>query len=419
MERVYARAKVKILAQIDKLPLAEKEREQLRSKVEAIELQMPYPDVRKWPGLTIDGGSDCSTTDLNAFYLPTNNKFTVCAGLFNGIQSESGLFMVVAHELSHSIDPNNCIRDHHKENSPFMKVQDKLIEKNGKAFSCEKWAEIKKDLIAKAAQSKPQKHLWSGLSDCLRNGVKLEDFDQDILKKLSVSISKREMGDMADEQKLTALTADTMLHKDQVVANNDFLNPDRYNGRRYGGFSMAPHLQADLYWFTQEYQCQLAETNKNELSAGKKAELLEAAGNQILKLGAYLNFEQFNGCTTECRDLQEYNYSRQTGEQFADWMAFNALKEEIQEEKSIDMRRLKTGAAVSLFCGNPIDRFSHHSDLNRAQKKFSMMPHPENRMRRLSLYGEKMRAVVECEKDQSLAQSPADCTVGVTQGKAE
>lgn len=98
-DKIFPDIKSRIIAKIKKYVKDEKKREILIDKVTAI----------RWNGKSCFGSEESQNLPLfltpNAFYLPDANTFTVCSGLIFNNKSEFQLANVVAHELSHAIDP--------------------------------------------------------------------------------------------------------------------------------------------------------------------------------------------------------------------------------------------------------------------------------------------------------------------------
>ncbi len=100
---IFPRTKALLIARIQSLPIGERDRARMLSKVESI----------RYRGLDcLMSGADQMTEIARAFipnaqYDPTQNSFGICGGYLNMSTSEFNLVHTIAHEISHSIDPCN------------------------------------------------------------------------------------------------------------------------------------------------------------------------------------------------------------------------------------------------------------------------------------------------------------------------
>jgi hypothetical protein len=144
-KRVFAMAKEDVLAEIDSLPYSVEQRTKIRKVVSEIELNLPARSQEKY-GMP-DPCSD--PTVVNAQYNFFVNNVTVCPGLFNSFQGDATIYSVLAHEIGHAFDPG-VLADRQRHDSVSGKMLEKLVEKNGDAFSCEDWEKQKRELKTRA-----------------------------------------------------------------------------------------------------------------------------------------------------------------------------------------------------------------------------------------------------------------------------
>lgn len=96
-EELFPKVKKQIVSKISSLPIDEKKKQFMIDKIKGISY----------------GGNSCDEMGAglnkmfvaNAFFVPTKQTFKVCKGLLSKNISEFHLIFVIAHELSHSIDP--------------------------------------------------------------------------------------------------------------------------------------------------------------------------------------------------------------------------------------------------------------------------------------------------------------------------
>lgn len=161
VDKVFKEVKKDLIATIQELNLPEALRKTLKSKVDSVNLTLPYSDPR-----LISTPGSCGTTEKNALYSPVFNLFTVCAGLFNTLQSESNLYFVIAHELSHSIDPESIVFDEYKKSTLGQAVI-KLRYSSKSPFSCHEWKQLREKTFTIKEEVLEPLHPYSRLNDCL------------------------------------------------------------------------------------------------------------------------------------------------------------------------------------------------------------------------------------------------------------
>jgi len=121
--------------------------------------------------------------------------------------------------------------------------------------------------------------------------------------------------------------------------------------------------------------------------------------------------EKFRHCGRECRELLKEELSRDRNENFADWISIQAFPRYLSRETSLEKRRELAGLASSLFCTEPgyIKTSNADHDFDVIEKTFSQLPHPEYRVRRLSVFSPKVAELVNCRMDDELKKGFGSC----------
>lgn len=141
--RVVDTIQKRLLEEVERLPVNQQQKSFMLNQVKTVQLRLPYVDPR------LTGADDaCGSTTVNAFYDPSRHVFTVCAGWFNANQSDTAMYQVIAHEISHSVDSDAVASYFNRANGTINKALAPLKGmKNQKIFTCEDWAKLKKETL--------------------------------------------------------------------------------------------------------------------------------------------------------------------------------------------------------------------------------------------------------------------------------
>jgi len=96
--KIFPEIKKLLLKRISQLPLDDTNKKLIMSKVKAIPF-IESPCMGDSPSKAMEKFT------VNAFYEPASNSFHICGGLMELSSSDFDLAAIVAHEISHSIDP--------------------------------------------------------------------------------------------------------------------------------------------------------------------------------------------------------------------------------------------------------------------------------------------------------------------------
>jgi hypothetical protein len=409
VDRLFGQVKSDLLAEIDALKLPPNVKKRLSQKLGSVTLSLPFQDPR------ISGASsDCNKTELNAFYSNTFGNFTVCAGLFNTLQSDSALYHVIAHELSHSIDSEMLSNDDFTE-SEVGQIQKKFVGASGPVFSCDQWDQLAHSTLnPKLAISEPKSYLYQKLTDCFFPNKKLKPFNDENVRPFAAHEADETIGGMVDSKMIEALTHPTILKKGVTVPNEFYLRPDRLQASRRGDIfppktagPVAPQI------FVQSLSCQREVVDgKNigyeQASEEMKGRMLKRAVDQTADVYQAMDQAEYSTCGQECGGLAKLGVSRPSGEHFADWLATRAFPRFLKRIQSLDSRRKAAVAGTAFFCDVP-GPWSGSPWMEKILKEYSQEPHPSSRSRRMSLFSAPVAEAVACERDEDVATGDSSC----------
>lgn len=412
VERMFKQAKEDLLATIQDLDIPDPLRKKLKTKIDSVGLSLPYSDPRK---LTAPGS--CSTTEKNAFYSPVYNLFTVCAGLFNSLQTDPNLYIIIAHELSHSIDPETIILDEYKNSEIGRAVKD-LTSSNKPAFSCEEWRKLSQKIFKLQDDLTEPIHPYSKLNDCLAPlSEPLRPFTSANLHPITKRQTSNLMNKYAASNSFTLLSQQQINKNGRMVDNEFYLHPDRLESIATGGIYIPENsfYTAIPAIFVQSLLCQ------EEIINGNRVDFEHASGRtrQILFEQALIetrNSQQaiyesiFSRCGKECSGLVIEGLSRNAQERFADWMASQALPRYLNSESSLKKRREMLAIAITNLCFEQPSATSNAPDLLEIEQKYSLDSHPDQRLRSHSIFTPAVSKSVKCKVIDELKKGFGECT---------
>lgn len=398
VQSVFGQAIGDLKLEIAKLNVSDDKKAAILKKVSTIQLSLPYSDHAK-----LGANESCGSSETNAFYEPTFHKFTVCAGLFNSFRSESSLYMVIAHEISHSFDSNASADDELDSKSALSSSLKKLAGAKGAVYSCSDWSKVVSAAATVAVPPTPPKFdPLQPLYDCLKPKINLLPYDPDTFSALAASQAKREISRYASANSFLKLAQPTLTKKGQIVANEFFMRPDRLAASDNDkSFATAPFRDANtMEIFTQALSCATVTDGASTFDyktapEADRPKVFTAALTQTQAIVEASNKDSYSYCGRNCDALQAYQQSANSGEDFADWMAFRALGNFIKRKPDLSSRREAMTESMALFCREP-GVVNDAPSLALAEKGFSLEEHPDDRARRISSFNPINAALAHC-----------------------
>lgn len=305
VEHVFAQVQNDISATIKELNIPEEQKKIMLEKVRTVKLSLPYSDKN------ILGARDsCQSTEVNATYYPSYHTFTVCAGFFNAYQSESSLYMVIAHEISHSVD-SNAMASFNASKSPFSQTMNKLAGSSGPAYSCKDWKQINDRFVnqnkdIKISNTDPLQNLY----DCIAPKDKLSKFESAPIKNATSRFAKSNISTYASYNMFLKIAQPTIQKDGSTIPNEFYMRPDKLTASGSNAILDAKNRDANINEIsTQALSCVEVNVNGKSINYSNadptsRKLLFDKAINetsQVIK-AQYENNISF--CGTNCSELQ-------------------------------------------------------------------------------------------------------------------
>lgn len=393
LSEIFKQVKSDLLQVIGSLQLAKRERDWMIHRLESIELRLPFTDPK-----LLGQSEDCGAMEQNAYYHAGKNIFTVCAGFLNAYQSMSSLYFVVAHELSHAVDLPSWLNLVWREKSKIAQVFSRL-QKPDRTIDCGEWKNLKLNALKLPTLYKEKVETsLATLNRCLqKDGPKLGKRNLAEIRKVSEIEARGLLSQFASRYRFLNLVLPRYLHKGKNRENVFFLRPDVFMSVSAGSkdWDWGERNTDVTEIFMQEYLCNLdptsganAEKTPSELAFAKAIE----STRELVQV--YLE-DWYSYCGEFCPNLVPYGLSQDSKEAFADWLAARALEIYLEKLKTQDQRRMALGAAGAFLCDMPSVK-TESPNFAQIEDVFSIEPHPESRMRRLSLITQKVAGLLNC-----------------------
>lgn len=393
VERVFAQVKQDLVAALASLNITLEQRQELAAKIQSVKLSLPYSDPDRL-GLE----ESCSTTEKNAMYVQVHNAFSVCAGFFNSLASDTSLYRIMAHEISHSIDPIAFAKDQWRLHSPLSHQLKRLIGSHGKAIPCDEWANVIASVKSYRMSARIEKYdsARQPLYDCFHPKSELNPFSLDSQKEISDMLARGAVSSDATVHHYLLAAQPTFIKEGVSKQNEFYLRPDRILISESDN-TPTPHVTrgADpIEIFTQSLLCD----SRDFLKAPKtlrgqifKDAIADAEAVMRVKVAEYLTY-----CGQNCEELVQFKMSFDSKEDFADWLASKAVTRNLERLKDQRSRR----EAISLMgvadCVAPGPE-NDAPELALIEKSFSQEEHPDTRARRLSMFSLRNAELADCE----------------------
>jgi hypothetical protein len=385
VERVFNTTRANMITEIQLLPLPAEQKQLMLKQVETIELTLPYKD----PNL-LGAQEGCNSSVTNAFYAPPpQHKFTVCAGLFNSFQSDNVISMVVGHEISHAIDPVRIASLINQAAHPNTQLDLFLASTEAvPAGPCADWRQAAIILPTVAPKLNLPRPL-AALNDCLISKEGLYPLDFTTIHGAAESYARFTMNNFAQANIFTRLAQPTISKDGREEPNPIYLNPRRLEALQRGVMISSDNRQAQATdFFATSFACQM-EANPSDRTGNFQRAMAETTTFLTSKFR-----EWFATCGNNCPELVQNMYARDPSENFADWMGSRARARDLALLPEADRMRAAT-EATAYFCSPP-SALTTAPDFTEIEKTFSFAPHPDNRVRRLSMFPPEITAIAGC-----------------------
>lgn len=403
VEKIYPEVKKDMLKLVDEFELPKSLKAKYLDKINDLELTLPYIDPKK-----ANSSISCGSEEINAYYMPALNKFTMCAGFFNTQISEDSIYRVMAHELAHSIDPQNFLNDLFLE-SPLHQYISTLSTENEP--SCAEWNYRMNGFFSQIPYESFQYHPLVNFNDCLLGRDDLRPMNQNIKSEIINNYTKSLISNSASMSHFTVLAQ----HKTQddngnVIDNELYLNPRLYEYRSNGyneSSNMDPFRVGHV--FTKNLKC-ITPKEYSELEGEDRKRVFQQAIQATLNMMSLLSDNFINFCGKECSHLTGFGVSKSSGENFSDWIATKLLEKKIKEEKNKEGKVQMIQDVVTFHCSRP-GIASLAEDLLEIEKLYSLTPHGAEKSRRLSNFTPEIRKQVGCFQNEVVLGDTSQCVI--------
>ncbi len=390
VEALFSVVQNDIIHVIENLNLSSEVKQKMIHEITTIQLSLPYVDP-----VILGTSSDCGTTEVNAMYMPSKHKFTVCAGYFNTVVSEVNLYLVMAHELAHSIDPDKYLKDH-LVTTPFFKLLNQVAFQS---LGCSDWSQKKEAALSSEIQQYDLPKEIYQLSQCLVDRSELsKPTQEEILNSVGI-ISKNTISDFVNSNFATYLITPLKKKYGVEVSNPLFLNPKLLDSVLNGQYMYENDVVYLSPIFVQEYKCQT--------TSDESIKLEKALQNSRALVKRYL-YEMSTIYKEESSLLTSFGFAKASNEDFADWIAQKAFEHSLKSKKSLAEKRRRVASSFALFCARSDDHIID-SKSTMTLEKFKTMVHPNNRIRRLRIYSDFIADDIQCTKSESLKLNSKSC----------
>jgi hypothetical protein len=409
VQHIFEESKSDILAVIQDLQISPELKTAMIEKVQSVKLSLPFSDPR-----VLGAQGSCATTDRNAHYDPKFNVLFVCAGSINAYQVSANLYATIAHEIGHSIDPVNFLSMKYNA-TPVAQTVGLLSTSGAAPIPCDKWKDMVENQFKVPAHVSEPVSPFQTLTDCLVPPKELRPFDTETLTSVTKEMADETINVFASSHAFLWLAQPTLMKNGKPKENEYYLRPDRVEASQNQAlpptwkntFSAVPGV------FVQNLACARAVKNGREVafadaSPEQRNEMFQKAISSTQQIEQAINATRFAICGRECRELVSRRLSRNAQENFADWLSIKALPRFLMRERSLTKRRELAGLAPVDLCSLPGPEQSA-PEFAAVEKSYSFESHPDDRIRRLSIFSPEVAQAVGCRLDEETKKGFSSC----------
>ncbi len=387
VESTYVKAKELLLKNIETLDIPLIKRNELKEKITSVELTLPSLDPK------LMGTKECASTEVNAYYWPLTNKFTVCAGFFNRYQSESALIFTIAHELAHSIDSERQVVDQWKKEAPIQTKLNALVKSKNQTFSCTEWNSMNEKLFIIPTEFNIVQTPFDNLYSCLRGEVKTNEINLSTVLSIVEQQVKKEMEALVKENAFSMLVEKNQNVENESMSKEVYYRPDiQLAAWRGYNEDTQSRIAETTEIFMQSFYCAL-ENNKltpKEFEASSKelkSNIMNKALEQTTKIKVADRIQYYSYCGKNCSGLADSQLAVDISEKKADWLAVRAYPDYLKT-LAPENREQASAMSTSLFCISGLEGGEHSIE----EKAF----YENYRRRRISLYTPEISRILGC-----------------------
>ena len=416
IQRLFGEVQRDLVKILQELPFEKSVQDWMLGRVQSVQLTLPYQDNRLFPYNSTRKGCGSDGLKINAYYYRETNSFTICVGYFLSMQSDASLYRVIAHEVAHSFDLGTLAWDHWKRDSILAQANRKF--NSGEAFDCPTWKTIVQEALSFDRPLFIERSTDS-FAHCLRTlgghrNLELVPFSDDLIKFYALNKAISIFNSFIDDNLFTLVTQPMVIREGGQNVNNEYYRAPGISAIKdnsYLPFKYVDSYFYPLYYFNQSLTCQ-KEDEVSEKSFRSSLQETHDITQAYYRIMAY-----YRGL--EYQALADYQVSRPSGENFADWMAIKAIERKLKRIKRPERKNFVQEAMAS-FCqrlrtiqdsGNLIAIENDAGHLAAIEKEFSTRVHDDVRIRRLSIFTSEVSELVGCFQDQKTQRGIGECKV--------
>ena len=396
--KIFEEVRTDVLTVIDKMVFAPETKHIMKEKINSVRISLPYVDPRK-------AGSyeGCAKYSNNAHYNVLQNSFYFCMGAINISHNEGSFYGVIAHEISHSIDPKTFSQDIFQQ-TPLSRLVGQLYKSNA-SLSCEDWEKQKTDVFVLPSEIYQLPEGLAAMDQCLVDRQHLNKLDHSSLDYVSQRIAESFINSYAGSHRFSYLTTPETF-KDGALTNNEFyMEPKLFAEAENGYFENEYFLSGYFHIasaFIQEYKCRLPQPNITEEQAF--AEALE----ETKRLNTIYEYYYLSILGENVLALVPFNLSKPSGEEFADWIAYKVMELKLQRIQSLENKRNFIFSGTSRYCSpRGLESIAKHKTL--IEKTYSRNFHSPDRDRRLKHFTPKTAEFLQCVRGEDIKKLDKNC----------
>ena len=395
---IFEEVRTDVLTVIDNMTLAPGIKHAMKEKISLVQISLPYEDPR-----TMGGDEDCAVDEDNAYYELTNSSFSFCIGSINTSHNEGAFYGTIAHEIAHAVDPNTFLEDVFKK-TPMARLLSQIYESNA-STPCEKWKRRKEDIFVLPSEIYQLPAGLAAMDQCLADRQHLDELDYSSLDYVSKRIAESSIDSYASEQIFSYLTTPFILKKGALKSNDFYLEPKLFAEAENEYFTDKYFLEGYFHQasvFVQEYKCRLSQSGVTETQA-----FLEAL-EETKKLNTVYEYFYSSILGRNSRDLTDFNLSKPSDEDFADWISYRAVELKLKRIPSLEKRRYFMLSGVASYC-SPDNLENIAKQKTFIEKNYSRDFHSSDRDRRLKHFTSKTAELLQCTHGEDFKKLNRSC----------
>ncbi len=381
-------------------------------KLKSVEISLPYGDPK-----ILSNWSDCGEASINAFYTRRFNKITMCAGIFNTMQSEGTIYKIMAHEFAHSIDPSGMCEDNYKQTGT-RKIIETMYNAKGNTFDdCTKWKKIINENFSCPKKIEEPGSPLKDFTNCLVDRSRLKPFKTESVREVASRQADGLMSSWASNHDFIRLTTPMIKKGTEEEPNEFYLRPDilNLNDNKFYKLDYNSTYIPTAEIFVQTLKCPVKENicpkdkpehTPEETPEGQKFK--DALDNTRDIIQGTLE-RMYSQCGIEEPSLAEDRLSKTSSENFADWLANKAMIQNLSQMDSLKDKRKFAQETGALCCDAPGTLDSAPPEFRKIEKTFSFAVHGDNRIRRLSVLTPEISDLIQCQSNESLQKGFGSC----------